>query len=64
MGALFLNEKADIGLTKTALYKVIVMGPGTVYECFTIQTLMAGEIVDVFFVALKKLAVLSGGLPE
>ena len=58
------HEKADVGLTKAALYKAFVMDPCTVYECFTTQTLIAGETVDVFFVALKKLAVLFGGLPE
>ena len=36
----------------------------TTYKCFTTRTLMAGKTVDVFFAALKKLAVLFGGLPE
>ena len=50
------NEKADVGLTQAALYKAFVMDPCTVYRRFTTWTLMAGETVDVFFVALKKLA--------
>ena len=57
------NEKADIGLTKVSLYKAFMMDPCTAYEHFTTQTLMAGETVGVF-VALKKLAVLFGGLSE
>ena len=39
------------------------MDPCTVYKHFTIQILMAGKTVDVFM-ALKKLTVLFGGLPE
>ena len=58
------NGKAKVGLTKAALYKAFVMDPCTVYERFTTQTLMAGEKVDVFFAALKKLPILFGGLPE
>ena len=58
------NEKADVGLTKTALYKAFAMDPGTAYERFTTQKLMAGETMDIFFAALKKLVVLFGGLPE
>ena len=40
------------------------MDPYTPYKCFTTQTLIAGETVDVLLVALKKLAVLFGGLAE
>ena len=58
------NEKAVVGLTKAALYKAFVMDPCTAYECLTTQTLMAGETEDIFFAALKKLAVLLGELPE
>ena len=58
------NEKANVGLTKAALYKAFVMDPCTAYKHLTTWTLMAGKTVDVFFVALKKLAVLFGGLPE
>ena len=48
------NEKADVRLTKSALYKAFVI-------CFTTGTLMTA---DVFFVVLKKLMLLFGGLPE
>ena len=58
------NEKADVGLTKAALYETFAMDPCTAYKRFTTQTLMAGETVDVFFMALKKLVALFGGLPE
>jgi len=58
------DEKADVVLIKAALYKAFAMDPCTAYERFTTRTLMAGETVDVFFAALKKLAVLFGGLPE
>ena len=44
------NEKADVGLTKAALYKAIVMNPCTVYEHFTTRTLMASKTVDVFLI--------------
>ena len=54
------NEKADVGLTKVALYKSFVTNPCS----FTTRTLMADETVDVLFAALKKLAVLYRGLPE
>ena len=40
------------------------MAPCTAYECFTTQTSMADKRVNIFFAALKKLAVLFGGLPE
>ena len=51
-------------MTKAALYKAFAMDPCTTYEHYTTRTLMAGKTMDVFFVALKKLAVLFGGLPE
>ena len=53
------NERVDVGL-----YKAFGMDPCTAYECFSTQTLMAGETVDVFFVTLKKLVVPFGGLSE
>ena len=56
------NEKADVGLTKAALYKAFVMDPCTAYECFT---LIAGEtVICLLIVVLKKLVVLFGGIPE
>ena len=58
------NKKADVGLTKAALYKAFSIDPCRAYEHLTTWTLMAGQKVDVFFVALKKLMVLFGGLPE
>lgn len=58
------EDKVDVSLTKAALYRAFAMDPCTAYEHFTTRTLRAGETVDVFFAALKKLAVLFGGLPE
>ena len=58
------NEKANVGLTKAALYKVFVMDPCTAYKCLTTQTLVAGKTLDVFFVAIKKMVVLFGELTE
>ena len=46
---------------KAALYKAFAIDPCIAYKRFTSQTLMAGESVDVFFAALKKLVVLFRG---
>ncbi len=37
------NNKANVGLTKVALYKAFAMDPYTAYEHFTTWTLIAGE---------------------
>ena len=65
LGALDVHEqlsnykKANVGLIKA-----FAMDPCTAYKHFTTWTLIATKTVDVFFMTLKKLAVLFGGLPE
>ena len=58
------NEKADVRPTNALLFKAFAMDPCTAYGRFTTWTLIAGETVNVFFAALKKLAILFRGFSE
>lgn len=52
------TEKTDMTAIKNALYKAFAMDPCMAYERFASRKLMPGETVDMFFMELKKLAVL------